>query len=122
MYNYWPTMPGKPINYWLRFYKPINHYKFAEASLKVHCNYYFADKIPYQLSLKLIFRGRVNQLKVFIVSQSKVTMVKGKRVIQYVIQILTCHLHYIIYFNRTSSVLCEGVQYKVCDIGYELKV
>ena len=37
--------------------------------------------------------------------------------IQHVIQILTCHVHYIIYFNQTSSIVCEGVRYKVCGIG-----
>ena len=44
----------------------------------------------------------------------------GRGFTQRVIQILTCHVHYIIYFNQTSSIVCEGVQYKVGDIGLEV--
>ena len=41
----------------------------------------------------------------------------GRGLIQHVIQILINHVHYIIYLNHTSSMVREGVQYKVCDIG-----
>ena len=44
----------------------------------------------------------------------------GRGLIQHMIQILTCHVHYIIYYNHTSSMVCEGVWYFVCDIGLEV--
>ena len=55
----------------------------------------------------------------------------GRGLIQHVIQFLTCNVHFIIYFNHTPSMFCEGcamgyvihvygMQYKVDDIGLKL--
>ena len=41
----------------------------------------------------------------------------GLGLIQHGIQILTCHVHYIMYFLNISSVVCEGACGPWVDIG-----
>ena len=46
----------------------------------------------------------------------------GLGLIPHILQILTCHVNYIIYFNYTSSVFCVGVRYwsrgVICGMQY----